>query len=116
MQVLVMQAAQFLSLGFYYGYTTKDKTIGSLAPTYIEYKGKKYTITRLGSRPSTNKLSPDTVLRFKEGNLPPADAITIEVEGNKYVLTKDEELPGYRNNVVCFTTAKSYTVKILSIK
>lgn len=114
--MLVMQASLFLDKGRYYGYTTQNSTIGSLTPNYIEYKGKKYTITRLGSRPSTDKLSPETVLRFKEGNLPPADAITIEVEGNKYVLTKDEKLPGYRNNVVCFTTAKSYTVKILSIE
>lgn len=113
-QVLVMQAHIFLSDGRYYGYTTKDNTIGSLTPNYIEYKGKKYIITRLGSRPST---APTTVLRFKEGGLPPVDEITIEVEGNKYILTKDARLPGYRNNdVACFITEKPYTVKILSMK
>lgn len=101
--MLVMQAVK-LSRG--YGYSPNQ---GTLTPNYISYKGKQYRIVKFTS-------VINTVVTF-ENNSMPMNKITIEIEGNKYILNADKNYGSYvATDTRPFKAAGTYTIKILSIE
>lgn len=108
-QVLIMQAGlQLVTSGrYYYGYNSE---YGSLTPSYIEYKGKRYVISAFYTTPYNV-----TLLTFTN-NLPDTiPTVTVEVNGVKYTLERMSATGNYRLVKSVFTSTGTYRIRILSI-
>lgn len=110
--ILIMEAGQqFIASGTYYrGYKSKGSPqYGTLTPSYIMYKGTKYTITYFYSSPYNV-----TLLVF---NTPlPASSIVVEVNGVKYTLTKGQDTETFSIKDTLFKNTGTHKLRFLSIE
>lgn len=113
-QVLIMQAERSNGKYSYYGY--KLSYYGSLSPNFILSSRVTYEIRSFETNVDGPYVVGRTSLSFKDNKRPEGNRIIIEVNGNVYTLTYDNDLNKYYVDAKIFTSTSTYIIKILSIE